>query len=74
MYKSQGVFNYNFYRLSKSIPVLKKSLTFIDIRLLITFNDFFSRSINTHPLKFSCAFSKDLKRLFNQVSEANQIF
>ena len=40
VYKSQGVFNYNFYRLSKSILVLKKSLTFIDIRLLITFNYF----------------------------------
>ena len=71
IYKSQVIFNYNFYKLSKSIPVLKKSLTFIGIRLLITFNNFSSMSINTHPLKFSYDFSKDLKRFFHQVREAN---
>ena len=44
------------------------------VTLLITFNDFFTKSINTHPSKFSCAFSKDLKQLFHCVSEANKIF
>ena len=29
VYKSQGVFNYNFYKLSKSIPVLKKLIIFV---------------------------------------------
>ena len=44
LYKSQVVLNYNFNRLFKSIPILKKSSIFIDIlRFLITFNDFFSR-------------------------------
>ena len=46
---------------SKSILVLKKSFTFIDIRLLITFNDFSNRSINIHPLKFSYVFPQYLK-------------
>ena len=69
--KSQVIFNYNFYKLSKSIPVLKNSLIFIDIRLLIIFNNFSSMSINTHPLKFSYDFSKYLKRFFHKVREAN---
>ena len=60
--KSQVVFNYNFNRLFKSIPILKKSSTFIDIlRFLIIFNDFYSRSINNNHSKFSYAFPKYLK-------------
>ena len=67
VYKNQSVFNYNFHRLYKSIPILKKPLTFTYIRLLINFNDFSSRSINAHASNFSCDFLKDLKRLFDQV-------
>ena len=67
LYKSQVVFNYNFNKLLKSIPTLKKSSTFIDIKTLITFNDFSSRSINNNNSKFSYAFSKYLERLFDRV-------
>ena len=44
---------------------LKKSLTLINIRLLIIFNNFSSISINTHPLKFSYIFPQYLKRIFH---------
>ena len=55
------------FLVGESIPILKKLLSFIDIRFLITFNDFSSRSINTHSSKFFYAFPKDLKRLFDRV-------
>ena len=46
---------------SLKIYCIEKVIIFIDIRLLITFNDFSSISINTHPLKFSYVFPQDLK-------------
>ena len=42
-------------------------MTFIDIRLLIIFNDFSIKSINTYSSKFSYSFSKDLKRLLDRI-------
>ena len=36
IYKSQVIFNYNFYKLSKSIPLLKKSLHLCSSFLLVS--------------------------------------
>ena len=59
LYKSHDVFNYNLYRLSKNTLILKKLLIFIDIKLLITLNEFFYMNINTHFSKFFCIFMKE---------------
>ena len=48
----------------KSIPILKKLSTFINLTFLITFNDFFSKNIYIHLSKFSNDFLKYLKQLF----------
>ena len=65
MFIKVKMYSITTFKLSKSISVLKKSLTFIDIRLLITFNDFSSKSINTYSSKFFYTFRKDLKRFFD---------
>ena len=51
-------------RICHSDRTWNRGVTFIDIRLLITFNNFSSRSVSIYLLKFSYSFPQDLKRLF----------